>query len=116
MMMKGERLELLAFLPHFIYNSYFWVCQEQVVFSACLTDMAAFYSGNRPSYMILSSPYTCAQFRIVDVHFFVASKVDRYSAFHKTISLGNMLLWHFLTSCGAKVDLRSCGTSISMEL
>ena len=28
--------------------------------------------------MILSSPYTCAQFRIVLVHFLVVSKVDRY--------------------------------------
>ena len=36
------------------------------------------YSGRRPSYMILSSPYTCAQFRIVLVHFLVVSKVDRY--------------------------------------
>ena len=33
---------------------------------------------SRPSYIILSSPYTCAQFRIVLVHFFVASKVARY--------------------------------------
>ena len=39
------------------------------------------YSGRRPSYIMLSSPYTCAQFRIVVVHFFVASKVARYNAF-----------------------------------
>ena len=36
MIVKGERLEILAFHPWFIYNSCFWVCQEQAVFSACL--------------------------------------------------------------------------------
>lgn len=50
------------------------------------------YSGKRPSYIILSSPYTCAQFRIVVVHFFVASKVARYKAFRSEVSLGNTLL------------------------
>lgn len=54
-----------------------------------------YYSGRRPSYMILSSPYTCAQFRIVVVHFLVASKVDRYNAFNSAVSLGNTLLWRF---------------------
>ncbi len=46
------------------------------------------YSGRRPSYIILSSPYTCAQLRIVLVHFFVASNVARYSAFNRAVSLG----------------------------
>ncbi len=39
--------------------------------------------------------YTCAQFRIVLVHFFVASKVARYSAFKRAVSLGNTLLCRF---------------------
>ena len=50
------------------------------------------YSGSLPSYMILISPYTLAQFRIVVVHFFVASKVAKYRAFNRAVSLGNTLL------------------------
>ena len=42
---------------------------------------------------MLSSPYTWAQFLKVVVHFFVASKVERYSAFSNALSLGNTLLW-----------------------
>ena len=53
------------------------------------------YSGRRPSYMMLNSPYTCAQLRIGIVHFFVASKVARYKAFSRAVSLGNTLLWRF---------------------
>ena len=49
-------------------------------FSARLIRLFIRYSGRRPSYIILSSPYTCAQLRIVLVHFFVASNVARYSA------------------------------------
>ena len=64
-------------------------------FSACLDRRFTRYSGRRPSYIILSSPYTCAQFRIVLVHFFVASKVARYSAFKRAVSLGNTLLCRF---------------------
>ena len=51
-------------------------------FSARLIRPFIRYSGRRPSYIILSSPYTCAQLRIVLVHFFVASNVARYSAFN----------------------------------
>ena len=51
------------------------------------------HSGRRPSYMIPNSPYTCAQFRIGIVHFFVASKVARYRAFSRAVPLGNTLLW-----------------------
>ena len=50
------------------------------------------YIGSRPSYMRLSSPYTWPQFRIGIVHFFVASNVDKYSAFKRAVSLGNTLL------------------------
>ena len=64
-------------------------------FSAHLARWFIRYSGRRPSYIILSSPYTCAQFRIVLVHFFVASNVARYSAFKRAVSLGNTLLWRF---------------------
>ena len=64
-------------------------------FSACLDRRFTRYSGRQPSYIILSSPYTCAQFRIVLVHFFVASKVARYSAFKRDVSLGNTLLCRF---------------------
>lgn len=51
-----------------------------------------FYSGSRPSYMILNSPYTCAQFRIVTVHFFVTSNVAKYKALRRAVSLGKTLL------------------------
>ena len=51
------------------------------------------YSGNLPSYIMLNSPYTCAQFLIVLVHFLVASNVVRYSAFKRAVSLGNTFLW-----------------------
>ena len=64
-------------------------------FSARLIRLFIRYSGRRPSYIILSSPYTCAQLRIVLVHFFVASNVARYSAFNRAVSLGNTLLWRF---------------------
>lgn len=64
-------------------------------FSARLIRPFIRYSGRRPSYIILSSPYTCAQLRIVLVHFFVASNVARYSAFNRAVSLGNTLLWRF---------------------
>ena len=64
-------------------------------FSARLIRLFIRYSGRRPSYIILSSPYTCAQLRIVLVHFFVASNVARYSAFNRAVSLGKTLLWRF---------------------
>ena len=64
-------------------------------FSARLIRPFIHYSGRRPSYIILSSPYTCSQLRIVLVHFFVASNVERYSAFNRAVSLGNTLLWRF---------------------
>ena len=51
------------------------------------------YSGNRPSYIMESSPYTLPQFLMGIFHFFVASKVDRYSAFSRAVSLGNTLRW-----------------------
>ena len=44
-------------------------------FSARLIRLFIRYSGRRPSYIILSSPYTCAQLRIVLVHLFVQFKV-----------------------------------------
>ena len=53
------------------------------------------YSGSRFSYIILNSPYTCLQFRIVVVQHFVASNVAKYRAFSNAISLGNALLWRF---------------------
>gem|GEM_PF-1557525 len=54
-----------------------------------------FYSGKRPSYMMHNSPYTRPQFRTGMDHFLVASKVARYKAFNKAVSLGNTLLWRF---------------------
>ena len=53
------------------------------------------HSGRRPSYMIDSSPYTLPQLRIGIVHFFVASKVERYNAFRRAVSLGKTLRWLF---------------------
>lgn len=50
------------------------------------------HSGSRPSYMILNSPYTCAQFRIVAVHFFIASNLAKYKALRRAVSLGKTLL------------------------
>ena len=44
-----------------------------------------------PSYMIDNSPYTLPQLRSGIVHFFVASKVAKYSAFKSAVSLGNTL-------------------------
>jgi hypothetical protein len=41
--------------------------------------------------MIDNSPHTFPQFRIGIVHFFVASKVDKYKAFSSAVSLGNTL-------------------------
>lgn len=51
-----------------------------------------FYSGRRPSYMILNSPYTCTQFLIVTVYFFIASNVAKYKALRMAVSLGKTLL------------------------
>ncbi len=55
MIMMGERLDILAFRPLFIYNSYKNACQEQAVLPPVLRWNIA-YSGRRPSYIILSSP------------------------------------------------------------
>ena len=52
-------------------------------------------SGNRPSYIIDNSPKILPQLWICMVHFFVASKVDRYSAFNRAVSLGNTLRCRF---------------------
>lgn len=57
------------------------------------------YSGKRPSYIILSSPYTCAQFRRVVVHFsgtipsFIFFQPQPYTVFSKTQS--HMPKYHF---------------------
>ena len=40
-------------------------------------------------------PINLPQLRIGIVHFFVASKVDRYRAFSSAVSLGNTLRWRF---------------------
>ena len=64
-------------------------------FSARLIRLFIRYSGRRPSHIILSSPYSCARFRIVLAHLLVASNVARYSAFNRAVSLGNTLLWRF---------------------
>ena len=53
------------------------------------------YWGKRSSYIILNSPYTWPQFLSDIVHFFVASKVAKYRAFRRALSLGNTLLWRF---------------------
>ena len=53
----GERLDILAFRPLFIYNSYKNACQEQAVLPPVLRWNIA-YSGRRPSYIILSSSIT----------------------------------------------------------
>lgn len=64
-----------------MYSSYRRVCQAQPAFSIRF----GIYSSRRPSYMIPSSPWTCAQFRIGIVHFFVASNeesIDRHKYNH----------------------------------
>lgn len=55
--------------------------------SACYSVMFD-YTRNRPSYMILNSPYICAQFRMVVVHFFVASKAAKYNTLSNAVSPG----------------------------
>ena len=70
-------------------------CQERTSYPVRNRRFKLDHSGNRPSYMMLNSPYTWAQFRIVVVHFLVASKVAKYSAFSKALSLGNTLRWRF---------------------
>ena len=57
--------------------------------------------------MMLSSPYTCAQVRIVVDHFWVTLKADRYNAFNIAVSLGNTILCRF--------GLRYVAFSDSME-
>ena len=76
------------------YNGCQFACQQRADLSArfCCSQP---YIGSRSSYMIDNSPYTCPQFRIAMLHFFVASKVARYKAFRSARSLGKTLLWRF---------------------
>lgn len=92
MVMKNKKLAFQAFCPYSIFNNCLQICQEQANKSACSLD-GFFYAESLPSYMMANSPYTCPQSRIVAVHRFVASKVARYKAFKRAISLGNTLLW-----------------------
>ena len=56
MIIKGEKFFHRAFRPCFIYNSCKSACQEQADIPPVLTCLKTDYSGNRPSYIILSSP------------------------------------------------------------
>lgn len=59
----------------FIYNSNYCCMSKAGGKSACDKQAELAYSGSLPSYMMLSSPYTCPQFLIGMDHFFVASNV-----------------------------------------
>lgn len=75
MIIAGLKANLRAFSPWLIYNSTCGMSSTERDFRTLLSDIS--YSGSLPSYMMLNSPYTCPQFRIGMVHFFVASKVAK---------------------------------------
>lgn len=92
MIITGLNVLSWTFSPCFIYNSNYCRMSRAGGKSACGNWAGLAYSGNLPSYMMLSSPHTCPQFLIGMDHFFVASNVDRYNAFKSAVSLGNTLL------------------------
>ena len=66
MIRKGDQLKNQLFtLVLYITVIKWYVSQAQ----AALRLFFFYYSRSRPSYRILSSPCTCAQFRIVLAHF-----------------------------------------------
>lgn len=82
MIIVGLNANLRAFSPWSIYNGTCWTCQPRADFP--LVFPSDFYSGSLLSYMMLSSPYTCPQFRIGMVH--MAGAVSSRLAFRVAAS------------------------------